>query len=119
LAKLRPWRRRSFRFAEEQQAIGQWLDAIARAAPKSQALAREIAECARLLKGYSDTYRRGRDNYRRIMEAGIVPLLARPDADADLLKKMREAALTDPDGGALGRAIDAAAAALRHREAAE
>ena len=80
LARLRRWRPDSYRFAEEQEAIEAWLDAIARAAPSAPEFAREIAECARLLKGYSDTHRRGRDNYRRIFEGAIRPRLERPRA---------------------------------------
>jgi indolepyruvate ferredoxin oxidoreductase, beta subunit len=105
LAKLRPWRRRSYRFAEEQRAIEQWLETILRAAPRSQDLAREIALCARLLKGYSDTYRRGRANYRRILEGAILPLLDRPEGGAEIVRRLREAALADPDGTALERAL--------------
>jgi indolepyruvate ferredoxin oxidoreductase beta subunit len=105
LARMRVLRRRSFRFAEEQRAIEQWLDAIARAAPLSRAFALEIAELARILKGYSDTHRRARDNYRRIFEGAVQPLLARPEGAAPILRKLREAALADPDGTALDSAF--------------
>jgi len=105
LAKLKPWRRRSYRFAEEQRAIEQWLDAILRAASRSPELAREIALCARLLKGYSDTYRRGRANYRRIFDGAILPALDRPEGAAENLRRLRDAALADPDGAALERVL--------------
>ena len=108
LARMRRWRRRSFRFAQEQQAIEQWLDAIARAAPASPDFAGEIAECARLLKGYSDTHRRGRANYRRIFDEAIVKLLAHPDGgSAATVRTLREAALADPDGPTLDRVFAA------------
>ena len=42
----------------------------------SAELAREIAECARLIKGYGDTHKRGSDNYRRIAAEVIEPALA-------------------------------------------
>ena len=42
----------------------------------------EIAECARLIKGYGDTHARGTANYARIFAAVIQPALARPDQPA-------------------------------------
>ncbi len=116
LAHMRPLRRRSFRFAEEQTAIEQWLDAIARAAPQAPDLAREIVECARLLKGYSDTHRRGRENYRRIFDGAILPLLDHPAGGAPRLRRLREAALADPDGDTLARALAAPATLAKAAE---
>jgi indolepyruvate ferredoxin oxidoreductase beta subunit len=110
LARMRRFRRASHRFVEEQQAIEEWLDAIDRALPVSPDLAREIALCARLLKGYGDTYRRGRANYRRIFADAVLPALAHPgDAAAARVHALREAALADPEGKALDRAFAAAA----------
>ena len=45
LARMRRWRRMSYRFAEENRAIEAWLDAIAQAAP---ALARARARDRRM-----------------------------------------------------------------------
>jgi indolepyruvate ferredoxin oxidoreductase beta subunit len=107
LARLKGWRRRSLRFAEEQQAIEEWLDAIRHAAATPE-LAREIAECARLLKGYGDTHKRGRDNYRRIFEGAVRPALVSPSpAAAEDLRRVRSAALADPEGRALADALAA------------
>ena len=64
LAKLRRYRPKTFRYQEEQRAIEAWLSMIARAATLSADLALEIAECARLIKGYGDTHKRGTANYR-------------------------------------------------------
>ena len=81
-------------------------------------MAREIAECAHLLKGYSDTHRRGRANYRRIFDEAVLPLLAHPDGGAAAsLRSLREAALADPDGTALDRAF--AALDLAHERPAK
>jgi indolepyruvate ferredoxin oxidoreductase, beta subunit len=103
LAKLRRWR-----FQEEQHAIENWLKLIARAAPLSGALAIEIAECARLIKGYGDTHKRGSDNYRTIVAQVIEPALAgqipvRQAADA--IASARTAALLDPEGEALSKCL--------------
>ena len=109
LARMRRWRRMSYRFVEESRAIEAWLDAIARAAPRAPELAREIAECARLLKGYSDTHRRGRENFRRIFEGAVLPALERGEDAAPRIRALRQAALADPEGTALDRTFAAAA----------
>jgi len=108
LASLRWWRPRSFRFAEEQAEIEGWLATIRAARPLSLELAREIAELARLIKGYGDTYKRGLFNYRRIAAEVIEPALAgrlSPKAAADAVANARVAALADPDGESLGKTL--------------
>ena len=83
-------------------------------------LAREIAECARLIKGYGDTYKRGLANYRRITAEVIEPALVwrmTPRAAVDAVASARVAALADPEGETLSKtlaAIAAAAPVLRH-----
>jgi indolepyruvate ferredoxin oxidoreductase, beta subunit len=120
LAGLRWWRPRTHRYAEEQAEIERWLEATRKAAPLSVDLAREIAECARLIKGYGDTHKRGLDNYRRIADEVIAPALAgkmAPRAAADAVANARVAALADPEGQSLARTLAAIAAAqppLRH-----
>ena len=123
LASLRWWRPYSFRFVEEQAEIERWLTAIRAAAPIGSDLAREIAESARLIKGYGDTYKRGLQNYRRISEEVIAPALAGrliPRAAADAVANARVAALADPDGESLSRTLAAIASASQPlRSAAE
>jgi indolepyruvate ferredoxin oxidoreductase alpha subunit len=122
LAKLRRWRPRSWRFQEEQREIENWLKLIARAAPLSAALAIEIAECARLIKGYGDTHKRGSDNYRVIASQVIEPALAGQIAirqAADAIASARTAALLDPEGEALSKCLAAIATPPAHAIAAE
>src|SRR5712691_216942 len=76
LAKLRGWRPRSYRYGQEQHAIEAWLGLIVEAARLSVDLALEIAECARLIKGYGDTWKRGSGNYYLIESRVIRPVLA-------------------------------------------
>ena len=120
LAGLRWWRPHTFRYVEEQAEIEHWLAQIRAAAPLGIDLAREIAECARLIKGYGDTYKRGLGNYRRITDEVIAPALAgklAPRAAADAVANARVAALADPEGETLSRtlaAIAASPAVLRH-----
>jgi indolepyruvate ferredoxin oxidoreductase, beta subunit len=108
LAALRPWRRRSYRYAEEQKAIEVWLGQIARAAEMSIELAREITECARLIKGYGSTHRRGSENFERILSAVIGPALSGRmglAAAVDAIASARVAALNDPEGASLSRCL--------------
>jgi indolepyruvate ferredoxin oxidoreductase beta subunit len=108
LAKLRFWRPKSYRYQEEQRAIEAWLALIIDAARLSGELALEVAECARLIKGYGDTHKRGSGNYRLIETRIIAPVLAgrillRQGIDATA--SARAAALIDPDGEALTRCL--------------
>lgn len=114
MAALKPWRRRGYRFGVEQKLIDRWLRAVETASGRDAGLAREIAECARLIKGYSDTHRRGMGNFLRLMDTLIEPALAaagdkRPDFHtnaAAAIATARKAALADPEGQALNRTLD-------------
>ncbi len=110
LAKLRRVRRKTFRYAQEQAAIESWLKLIRQAADKSAELAIEIAECARLIKGYGSTHKRGTDNFQTIEARVIWPTLdghlpLRPGIDA--IASARTAALVDPEGEGLQSCLDA------------
>ena len=112
LARLRRFRRASWRYAQEQRAIGDWLDLVARAAQLDTGLAREIAECARLIKGYGRTHRRGIANFTRIVESLVRPALAGRSGygeAAAAVAAAREASLADPEGTALDAALQRAA----------
>jgi len=110
LAGLRPLRRRTLRYAEEQAMIEDWLAAIRRQAEVDLQAAGEIAGCAQLVKGYGETLGRGLCNYRRIAEAlfagrGTGPAIA----------AARRAALADPEGATLDEVL----AELERRDGAE
>jgi indolepyruvate ferredoxin oxidoreductase beta subunit len=108
LAGLKRWRKRSYRFIEEQSAIEAWLERIVAAARVSPRLAREIVECARLVKGYGDTHRRGSANHATIMAELVDPALQGqiPVAfAADAVASARVAALADPEGDGLARTL--------------
>jgi indolepyruvate ferredoxin oxidoreductase beta subunit len=99
LAGMRFWRRRTARYADEQALIERWLAAIVAAEPRSQRLAFEIALTARLIKGYSDTHKRGAANFTRIFDTLVEgDAVAGDDARADAIFAAREAALADPEG---------------------
>lgn len=108
LAALRPMRRKSLRFATEQATIDRWLAAVVAGARRDLGLALEIALCGRLIKGYGDTYKRGRGNFLRIMETLVEGNAAGAATDADrasAIRAAREAALADPQGRKLEQSL--------------
>jgi len=119
LASLRWLRPHSHRYAQEQALIETWLAAVERAAAIDRALAREIVDLARLIKGYGDTQARGVRSFTRIMQAIVVPALtnAMPASVAiDALANARVAALADPEGKRLDGVL-ASIAAVAHAQA--
>jgi indolepyruvate ferredoxin oxidoreductase beta subunit len=105
MAGMRKLRRIGYRYAEEQELIDGWLDLVRDAAGVGRDFALEVAECARLIKGYSDTHKRGVGNYRRIVDAVIRPAIAAGQPAAAEVAKVREAALADPEGESLSQAL--------------
>ena len=103
LARLRPMRRASLRFAQEEDAIEAWTAAMRQALSRSPEYARQLAALPQVLKGYGETYRRGRHNYARLWAAHVAPVLG-PDGEADLAAAARQleqglaATLADPEG---------------------
>jgi indolepyruvate ferredoxin oxidoreductase beta subunit len=108
LSRLKRWRPKTHRYEEEQQAIEAWLARIVAAAEISQNLAIEVAECARLIKGYGDTHKRGSANYFAIDTRVIRPALAGRIASSravDAVASARTAALVDAEGESLSRCL--------------
>ena len=101
LTGLRRWRRGTYRYSEEQNSIDAWLEDVKAALALSRPLAIETVECARLIKGYGETHRRGSKNFSLIREQvvasalnGTMPI----DIATDALANARAAALSDPEG---------------------
>ena len=105
LAKLRFWRRRTYRYKREHALIERWLDALTALAPRDYAFAVELAECANLLKGYGETHARGHGNFTKLFESIVAPALGGGATDAARLRSAREAALADPEGRALAQTL--------------
>jgi len=103
LASLRRWRPKTLRFQREQQRIEHWLEQVKDVAQSDYALALEVAECPRLVKGYGDTYVLGSRNFERLMQA--LPRLRQMDNPAARLRNLREAALADDTGKTLENAL--------------
>jgi len=96
------WRRSTLRYADENRRIEDWLRRIAETAARNPQLAVEVAQCQRLVKGYSDTHERGLRNYDTVMAAlqragqGLAPAT---------LRELRDAALADEHGRQLQAAL--------------
>ena len=72
-------------------------------AVENYALAQEVAECPRLVKGYGDTHVRGSLHFDTVM--GALPRLKCMEGAAGLLKGLRETALADESGEKLAEAL--------------
>ena len=101
LASLRRVRRWGSRYAQEQSLIEDWLAAVHAGLQQSHALGLEMARCGRLIKGYGDTHRRGKDNFLRILDTLANSSALQPAARAIAIRQARLAALADPEGRAL------------------
>jgi indolepyruvate ferredoxin oxidoreductase beta subunit len=98
LAGLKRWRRGSLRYQVENARIEDWLARIAAAAAINPQLATELAQCQRLVKGYSDTHARGLRNYETLVDA--VQRAGARIAPATV-RELRDAALADEHGDKL------------------
>jgi indolepyruvate ferredoxin oxidoreductase beta subunit len=108
MAEFRRWRRGSLRFQREMKKIHGWLALIPVIAGQDYALALEVAQLPRLLKGYGETHARGEKNYDALM-ATLPELRGKSDA-AQRLRQLREAALADDSGDKLAEAMRQVAA---------
>ncbi|EPL6456716.1 indolepyruvate oxidoreductase subunit beta family protein [Providencia rettgeri] len=95
LAAWRRGRRSTLRYQLENQRIEKWLAAVVDAARTNPALATEIAQCQRVVKGYSDTHARGLRNFQVLMD--IITQQGSKLAPISL-RELREAALADEHG---------------------
>ncbi len=107
LAWLRPLRRKTSRFPQEQALIERWLRAVANAGKTDLELALEVALLGRLIKGYGDTHQRGKDNFLRIMDTLVEAGTVRdPQVLRMTVRAARDAALADPDGKVLDGSLE-------------
>ena len=119
MAGMRWWRRAGYRYKEEQKQIELWLDLVRQAAAISKDFGLEVIDLARLIKGYGSTHKRGSTNFDIIVAAVVRPALAAKRGNPAHVKKARDAALADPEGDALARALAEIAAPPPARVAAE
>jgi indolepyruvate ferredoxin oxidoreductase beta subunit len=100
---LRRWRRKFLRHAVETEHLERWYGLALNHVAGDYALAVEILECRRLIKGYSDTHARAHSKFDRVL-SGLKLLEGRADA-AEWIRRLREAALKDEKGDMLDGAL--------------
>jgi indolepyruvate ferredoxin oxidoreductase beta subunit len=100
---LRRWRRRLLRHKVELEHLDRWYQLALSHARQDYALATEILNCRRLIKGYSDTHARAQSKFDRVLSA--LPMLKGRDDAADWIRRLREAALKDENGDMLDGAL--------------
>lgn len=100
LARLRPWRRNSLRYAQEHATLHIWWQTMCAVLPRAPAFANVLAELPQVLKGYGDTQARGRLNYERLWQTHVQPALAgniNMQEAAQQLQKALQDTLADPE----------------------
>jgi indolepyruvate ferredoxin oxidoreductase beta subunit len=100
---LRRWRRRLLRHRVETEHLERWYALALGHVREDYALAVEILNCRRLIKGYSDTHARAQSKFDRVLSA-LDLVKDRADA-ADWIRRLREAALKDEKGDMLDGAL--------------
>lgn len=103
LAKLKRWRRGTYRFTTQTRLIEDWLAHVQAAADTDYSLA--IAQCIGMVKGYGDTYERGLHRYQQILSA--VEELP-PQQAAALTRQLNQAAQADEEGKVFAQALNKA-----------
>lgn len=98
LAALRPWRRRSFGYAEEEAALQRWLEAILAAAEHDADLALDTARLAVWARGYGGVRRRGLARLARQFIDWKGRLVGDREALTEEVRASLAAARDDPDG---------------------
>ncbi len=100
LARLKRWRRGTYRFSTQTALIEDWLTRIRYAGNSDYAV--EIAQSIGMVRGYGDTYERGLHRYQKIISTvEKVPKEER----ATFVRQLSQAALADEDGKVFARAL--------------
>jgi indolepyruvate ferredoxin oxidoreductase beta subunit len=117
LARLRAMRPVSWRARVEHERMERWLDAVTRTLAWDEALAQEVAQLARLVKGYGDVRRR----LVGLLDAGLALADAAGAAEARrsqgfavsaaLVARFRTLVLEGPEGETRAAALAAEAGA--------
>lgn len=100
LARLRPWRRASLRYAQEHATLNVWWQAMCQLLPTAPEFAEVLAELPQVLKGYGDTQLRGRLNFDRLWQDHVLPALSEQLPSAQSTAQFKQAladTLADPE----------------------
>lgn len=99
LGGMRRWRRSLLRHGEELAHRDAWLARATQTLARNYALAVEVANTRRLVKGYSDTHARGLSKFDRVADG--IALVAHRDDAADWARRLIAAALSEAGNEAL------------------
>jgi indolepyruvate ferredoxin oxidoreductase beta subunit len=105
LSSLRWLRRRSMRFAQEQNMIERWLGGIVHGFESDWQVGFEVAQCARLIKGYGTTNERGKANLLRVLDDLMKLRFDSAAKCADAIRAARSSALADDTGQSMQRKL--------------
>jgi indolepyruvate ferredoxin oxidoreductase beta subunit len=97
LRGLRPWRRRSTRYACEQAAIESWLAALGPTLERDPELARGLAELALLARGYGRVRARGLARLERLLDGWTARLETDPAGLCREVEALNAEARQNPD----------------------
>ena len=101
LAGLRRWRRGSFGYAEERAMIDRWFHAVC--AQANADVARALADCGRMVKGYGATRYRTTSRLMAIIDAVETGIATDPAA----VRRLNDAAMTGEESAPFDEAIAA------------
>jgi indolepyruvate ferredoxin oxidoreductase beta subunit len=105
LASLGWLRKRSSRYAKEQQMIERWLGGIEQGIGADWQVGYEIALCGRLIKGYGTTNERGKENLLHVLDHLSTAEFNSELARAAAIQAARTSALADDTGKALDKTL--------------
>jgi len=92
MAKMRRFRRVTYRYKQQQAFVDDWLDRVTAAVCDDYDYAMSIARCIEMVKGYGDTYERGLTRYQATVGAGAAT------KNAEAVRRLHRAALADEKG---------------------
>lgn len=95
LARMKRFRRGTYRFGVQQDFIDDWLARVGAQAEKDYDYAVAVARLIEMVKGYGETYERGLARYRATLAAAETQT---GGTDALFISKLHQAALSDEKG---------------------
>ena len=101
IASMKPWRRRSLRFAKDNEYIEEWLDMLWAAAKRDLKLAVSLGEARGLLRGYGETLETGHKKFHAICDF----VKSKAQVTADEVRALTAAAQAGDGTEALERAL--------------
>jgi len=105
LASLGWLRKRSSRYAKEQEMIERWLGGIEQGVRAHWQVGYEIAQCGRLIKGYGTTNERGKESLLHVLDHLSTAAFDSELARAGAIGAARASALADDSGKALDKTL--------------